>query len=117
MAHFSRRNGVIVGYRSRCKVCVNGQYTYLALRYGMGLPDFEALLSDQNGACGICGKPLREPKVDHDHATGRVRGILCHRCNIWLAAVEDPHFTIQAAIYIAHHARNPSHFSAQPKIA
>jgi hypothetical protein len=46
------------------------------------------LLRSQGGAWAICGKRLlfwpevRPPTIDHDHATGKVRGILCHSCNL-----------------------------------
>jgi hypothetical protein len=49
---------------------------------------FHELLRGQGGACPICGKELllwpevRPPAVDHDHATGQVRGVLCHSCNL-----------------------------------
>jgi Recombination endonuclease VII len=51
----------------------------------LGITDVEygAMLRVQGGGCAICGaKPkTRRLHVDHDHATGQVRGLLCHRCN------------------------------------
>jgi hypothetical protein len=49
---------------------------------------FRELLKRQSGVCAICAKPLvfssevRAPSIDHDHRTGRVRGILCRSCNL-----------------------------------
>ena len=44
---------------------------------------YDELLAAQNGGCAICNaEPLtRRLHIDHDHATMRLRGLLCHRCN------------------------------------
>ena len=51
-------------------------------------PDFseDRLYSDQEGKCAICRSPksLEELEVDHDHSTGRPRGLLCKNCNFKL---------------------------------
>ena len=74
--------------------------------YGMTVADYDTLLSSQGGVCAICrqsetmtrkGKPLRMP-VDHDHITGEVRGILCHRCNRALGMLGDNAFILRRAI-------------------
>lgn len=46
--------------------------------------DFTQMLIAQSGRCAACGDPMvgeREPAIDHCHETGRVRGLLCIRCN------------------------------------
>ena len=50
---------------------------------GLSDADYEALLTAQGGGCAICGNPpkTRRLDTDHDHKTGAVRGLLCHRCN------------------------------------
>lgn len=51
-------------------------------RYGLEPEDHAALLSSQGGACALCGdSPHYDLYVDHDHETGRVRSLLCARCN------------------------------------
>jgi hypothetical protein len=49
-------------------------------------PAFSAMLKRQDGRCACCGtaklKGGRETHVDHDHATGRVLGLLCEPCNL-----------------------------------
>lgn len=76
------------GLRSECKPCqrkFNIKYTY-----GIEWDEYERLWVEQNGACAICKEnamlmdllALRNAlQVDHDHTTGKVRGLLCHRCN------------------------------------
>lgn len=55
----------------------------LKKKYGMTEADYDALLNQQNGQCGICRKTpdKRRLAVDHCHATNRVRGLLCDWCN------------------------------------
>lgn len=55
---------------------------HLQRTYGLTLEDYEFLLVSQRGRCTICGKPDGDQlHVDHDHLTGRVRGLLCGNCN------------------------------------
>lgn len=58
---------------------------YLKRTYGLGLVDYDRLLADQGGGCAVCGKTPEEEgrnlAVDHDHATGAIRGLLCGFCN------------------------------------
>lgn len=58
---------------------------YLRRTYGLGLADYEQILHEQGGGCGICGKTAeqegRNLAVDHDHETQRIRGLLCGYCN------------------------------------
>ncbi len=57
-----------------------------AKQYGLTVADVEKLFAAQGGACGVCHKeltpwPSRKTHIDHDHQTGRVRGLLCSSCN------------------------------------
>ncbi len=51
---------------------------------------YQAMFDEQEGKCLICGKRQRTQRLtrDHDHRTGRVRGLLCMRCNRSLGAFE-----------------------------
>jgi hypothetical protein len=59
--------------------------------YGISLSEYEQMLNEQHDVCKICERPpsTRSLAVDHCHATGKVRGILCHRCNTALGSVDD----------------------------
>ena len=70
-------------------------------KYGMPTAVFDEMLASQNGLCAICEEKLVNLRIDHDHVTGRVRGLLCHPCNIKLAAVEDQAFLTRATQYLS----------------
>lgn len=67
----------------------------LKFRYGITIEDHREMMKRQDGRCALC---RREPRsklkplaVDHDHKTGKVRGLLCGLCNGFLGKVEaDP---------------------------
>ena len=51
--------------------------------FGITLDQYNEILASQNGKCAICYKPpdKRRLCVDHDHKSGKIRGLLCHQCN------------------------------------
>ncbi|MCA8263300.1 endonuclease VII domain-containing protein [Burkholderia multivorans] len=69
-------------------------------RYGMTPAQYDDLLKKQNGCCALCGGLMERPVIDHCHQTGKVRGILCHPCNIKLPAVEDMGWVMLAWAYL-----------------
>lgn len=64
--------------------------------------EYDALSERQGGRCAICGDvPKGRLVVDHDHETGKVRGLLCNFCNAALGFFrDDPHRLIAAANYL-----------------
>ena len=60
----------------------------LGANYQLSSDEYEDLLSSQNGVCLLCGSSKRLV-VDHDHETGKVRGILCDLCNRGLGYFKD----------------------------
>lgn len=72
----------------------DGQLAILLKQYGMTVEQFRALECAQSGVCKICEKPPTGKRgkrlfVDHDHATQKVRGLLCLRCNLVLGHAQD----------------------------
>lgn len=79
-------------YRKQNKDLIHGQT--LKRKYGITHQDYLRMLDEQEGVCATCG--LEESKnlhgrlyVDHNHETGKVRGLLCHQCNKALGNAQD----------------------------
>ena len=78
---------------------------YLMTTYGISLEQYEELKANQGNKCAICGgkgKGIQEVlDVDHDHKTGKVRGLLCSKCNSGLGMLQDnPHILKSALQYL-----------------
>ena|SRR5437867_2203783 len=66
-------------------------------KFGITIDDYQRMLDAQGGVCKICGRSSAENDkltwgrlvIDHDHKTGRIRGILCKRCNYAIGLMED----------------------------
>jgi len=66
--------------------------------YGMSLMDYDVLFRRQRGVCAICKRrSARTLCVDHCHATGKVRGLLCSKCNLGIGQLEDNPILVRAA--------------------
>jgi len=74
----------------------------LRLRYNLTVKQYSRMFSEQGGNCAICSIPLNylSADVDHNHETDKVRGLLCTRCNILLAGIDDKRFYRQAVLYL-----------------
>ncbi len=75
----------------------------LKSNYNLSVKEYEKLFFEQGGKCTICGTPQSELKknlcVDHDHKTGKVRGLLCVLCNQGLGSFKDNQSNIENALY------------------
>lgn len=81
----------------------------LQKQFGISLEEYNALLIKQNDGCAICGSKeistfngkVKAMSVDHNHKTGEVRGILCHKCNTALGLfAESPQLLERAISYL-----------------
>lgn len=77
--------------KEQCKIL--DRKKYLARNYGITEADWDRLFRSQRGKCKICGTHqstlARRLHVDHDHETGKVRGLLCVNCNQGLGSFHD----------------------------
>lgn len=114
----------------RCKVCddkarkkwknANPEKSYSSTRkrnlkhkYGISLEKYEEMLTEQEGKCAICKATENNTTgnrkdwnfaVDHDHETGKIRGLLCNSCNRGIGLLKDnPELLRKAAEYVETH--------------
>ena len=96
----------------KCKTCFskyhakNQRNNDLQYNHGINEAQYNQILKSQNSVCAICGQPETTIKhnktqalaVDHNHKMGKVRGLLCHRCNRALGYFNDNPFLLVKAI-------------------
>jgi hypothetical protein len=76
-------------------------------KYGITPSEFESLLERQNGKCAICDAEFakvqaRAPHIDHCSETGRIRGLLCSRCNTGIGLLQhSPRILVEAINYLS----------------
>jgi len=104
--------------RSVCKICSNEasnqwkkdnkeknqisrQKSKLKRKYGMTLEQYEAMVEEQKGVCYICKSenPNRKLSVDHCHKTGKIRKLLCDKCNMTLGLINDSQELLKQFIF------------------
>lgn len=95
-----------VDSRGLCSPCYQRtqRWQHAERRYGLTEAGYNLLLEQQGGVCAICSQPPREGRslaIDHDHRTGRFRGLLCDDCNRGLGMFRDsPAALVAAAAYL-----------------
>ncbi|MFL6240498.1 MAG: endonuclease VII domain-containing protein [Actinomycetes bacterium] len=93
------------GKESKQRLYGGTRHYHLMRRYGIGDDEVAVMIEAQGGACASCEGPLERPHVDHDHKTGKVRGILCFNCNAGLGKFQDNVDVMQLAVdYLRRHA-------------
>ena len=117
------------GAHHKCRMCVVSEKKemhdpaaarekMLLNSYGLSLEDYVLMLESQNGQCLIChttdpskggrktgrGGGMKHFCVDHDHKTGKVRGLLCYSCNRIIGMIEEkPEWCNKAIDYLRKH--------------
>lgn len=94
------------------------RWEHTATRYGITRERYAEMLAQQDGKCAICRDvPRRDLHIDHCHATGAVRGLLCNRCNTGLGQFRDrADFLETARLYVLSVPRSDSQTNApQPE--
>ena len=92
----------------------NYRNNLLKNRFSITIDEYEKILKRQNGLCAIClqketrltrgSKNFKRLCVDHDHIAGKIRGLLCHDCNLAVGNFKDnPDICIRASQYLIQH--------------
>lgn len=89
--YYQRIKHKVAGYRSDLRI---------KRKYDLTRDEWNGMFAKQGGLCGICKMKMTKPCVDHDHETGKVRGLLHRECNLKLIAIEDSKFLSQAQSYL-----------------
>ena len=117
---FCKKSGTADGLSYRCRKCYSTYYqanrhdiahTRRKYVYGINEDDYNTLLREQGGRCAICrtlpdqGRSGRGSRyrlcIDHDHATGKIRGLLCSSCNTGIGLLRhDPQLLETAINYL-----------------
>lgn len=89
----------------------NKRATHLSRTFGLTAEQYEAMVVAQDGHCAQCVRrdlPEKRLAVDHDHKTGRIRGLLCADCNRGIGLFgDDPERLRAAADYLDRHNLTP----------
>lgn len=120
---FSKKKKSKTGYSSKCKACHNdycrevwyiknkdkqikasnnwkkeNKYKVLSYTYNTSENTIKELFHNFNNKCGICNKEIIRGNIDHCHISGKLRGILCKKCNLGLGLFFDNKEFLQKAI-------------------
>lgn len=97
---FFKPKGRVCSHCQRKRTTLASRDVRIQETYGITQADYERMLAAQGGGCAICGGKRRgNLDIDHCHKTGRVRGLLCRRCNRrLLPAAQDRTDRLDSAI-------------------
>lgn len=114
MSAFQKNKGYKDGRTYYCRKCNNDKASermrrdrrvnitrQLKCKYGVTLEEVEKMKKSQQGKCYICERDVEILQVDHNHITGKVRGLLCFKCNAGIGMFQDSIVLLRkAAIYL-----------------
>lgn len=79
------------------------------MQYGITETDYNTLFDKQGGVCAICKQPETQGTlpIDHNHKTGKIRGLLCHKCNRAIGSLQENYSILRSAsAYLMKHESN-----------
>lgn len=88
-------------YAASKAVVTNNRRKMLKSKWGMEPADFDRMLAEQGGACAVCSGPTKAGHhycIDHCHTTGKIRGLLCHDCNMGIGKLGDTAASVAKAL-------------------
>jgi len=106
--YYNKKRGTACRYE-RCRPCYNKERNKsqrnrnLQAKFGICEAQYDLILKSQNGVCAICDLPPGGENlcVDHDHKTGKIRGLIHKTCNVALGMFkDDPELLEKAATYL-----------------
>ena len=119
---FYRHSNRKDGFDPWCKDCKKDydKIHHIIKKFNISLKQYKKMFNMQKGRCLICGRSFDDiykkqkknhiyytPRIDHDHKTGKVRGILCHHCNTALGSFnENPLILVRAIKYLQENRKN-----------
>jgi len=99
-------------HANRDKINERARWYSLKYEWGMTREEYTKILESQNSCCAICEttgdeymiKYKRRFAIDHDHTSGKNRGLLCHLCNTGIGSLGDSIPTLKKSIkYLEYH--------------
>jgi len=95
--------------KNRVKLIEQMKWHRIKKVHGITKAEYESILVAQDRKCAICcseepGRQDRHFAVDHDHTTGKIRGLLCQKCNCGIGLLKDDIYLLEKAlIYLRKH--------------
>lgn len=91
------------------RVKLTSQKYLLKKKFGLSIEEYNKKLDQQNGLCALCNKECKSGRnlaVDHNHKTGKIRGLLCGNCNMGLGSFyEDKNLLSLAIKYLSNYEK------------
>lgn len=96
-------------YYKRPENAIKLRNSHLKRNFNITVEEYNQMFKEQNGVCAICGSPEVSDRnfnlcIDHDHETGKIRGLLCNKCNRGLGYfLDNPKILENALKYLLKH--------------
>ena len=97
--HYNTKN-LEYYYNNKEKWVLSNRKSCYKRKYNITIEQYNKILLEQNNKCKICGTENKEKyfHIDHNHKTGKIRGLLCCNCNLALGFIKDNSFILIKAI-------------------